>query len=166
MSITQSSGNNAKRIVALRALIDLLRTTSNGLSILDICEKMKLSESGAKGYMHTLLGGSLVERTVLKEENRHPRSVVRLTATQLEIDIFLKTLRYVPGVPTPKFKAPPGPEKVAKAREPRDRLTSDPSRHFHVLGDDEVVTVRKPHVRIPPRDELLAALFGPARVAA
>lgn len=161
-----TSGGNSRRVTALYTLIDLLRAAGDGLSVGDICEKMKLSESGAKGYMHTLLAGNLVERTVLKEENRHPRSVIRLTATQLEIDIFMQTLRYVPGKPTPKFKAPPAAKKVAAVKAPRDRLTRDPARHFHVLGDDEAVPVRVPHLRIPQRDELLAALFGPARVAA
>jgi hypothetical protein len=166
MPASKTSGGNANRIAALKKVTELLRAAPGGLSHLDIVDAMKCSDSGAKGYIYALLAGNLIERRTVKDPNRHPRTMHFLIATALEVDVYLQTLVYKPGLPTPVFKAPPHDKKIAAKKPQPNRMERDPTRHFHVAGDDEPFHVRVPHVRIPPRDELVAALFGPAKAAA
>lgn len=49
--------------------------------------------------------------------------------------------------------------KAAPPRSPLARAKCDPSRHFHILGDDEHIAIRVSRAA-PARDWAVAALFG------
>jgi len=146
MPIAKSSGNNRKRIDALRMVLDTIRATPGGLSVAQLNKAMNIADSTGKAYLKELMEGRCITRSQYKPEGQHPYSRYTVCATQAHIFKFLDSLRYCP-VP---------PQKMSQA----ERMQRDPSRHFHVADDDEPVKVRVPHVRIPAPDPLLAMFYG------
>lgn len=152
MPIPKTSGANRKRINALQLVLKLIREAPGGLSVAQLNAAMNISESTGKGYLRALLEGGCVTRKVCKEDRAHPRSIYKVCGTQAHIYKFMESLRYCPTLP-PKMTQ-------------EQRMAHDPARHFHVADDDEPVKVRVSRPRCPPRDELVAAIFGPAQAAA
>lgn len=84
--------------------------------------------------------GKLLER---RHDGRTHQVFYRLTRDQALVDAFLVTAE---------------PRRIA-TRAAIDKVRNDPTRHLHILADDEAF-VPKMHRGLPRRDSLVAAFFG------
>ncbi len=158
MPIAKSSGNNARRIEAVKQTISYIKASVGGLCVREMADLLKVSDSTIKGYVYALLGGQIVTREVRKEDAQHPTSYFVCDATDEQIAAFIEQLRYDPSKASqPRPRAPKTQEQ---------RMAQDPRRHFHIADDDEPVKVRISRSRVPEQWPLLAQFFGMAEAAA
>lgn len=154
MPIAKSSGNNMKRIDAVKRAIGYIQTSIGGITIRELADMMTLSESTIKGYLWALLESKIVSRGTDKKESKHPVSRYRVIANADQINDFIDSLKYdLSRTRQPRPKAP---------RSQEQRMAKDPSRHFHVANDDEPVRVRISRLRVPAQWDVLAVFFGMA----
>lgn len=140
---TRARIDNIKRLVAALGAGDMLRD--------DIGELFGFSPSGVRKYVKDLIEHQIIEfvRHVDPTEKSLGIPLYRLNPDALKVAAFLAAL------------------DLGQLEQPgagRHTLLSaalaDPSRHFHVLQDDEACFPRLHRWRIPAPDPLLAALFG------
>jgi predicted transcriptional regulator len=152
MPLARSSGNNAKRIEAVKQTISYIQLAGGGLSVRDLADLLKVSDSTVKGYLWAMLDGQIVTRKVHKDDAKHPTARYTVTANEQQIRDFIETLKFDPSKTLqPRPRAPKSPEQ---------RMAQDPGRRFHIAGDDEPVKIRISRQKLPDPDPLLAAFYG------
>lgn len=147
----RNSHKSAYKISMLKKAIELIASHRNGMTRAMLMEQMHICESSSKTYTNQLEEAGIVTRVRLKPEGKVAEFYYTVCASNAAIGDYLGS----PALRKPK-PIPP------RAKTQDERLVADPSRHFHYAKDDEQVHIKVPHVRIPPRDPLDIAFFGPA----
>ncbi|QJD98623.1 ArsR family transcriptional regulator [Massilia forsythiae] len=140
-------GNTAARLEKIRKLVTALQ--AGEMMREDIASLLKVGPSGVRGYINDLRGAGVmgIARYVDGTAYALGRAVYCILMDAEQAAAYLAGLAALP---------------VARAGGGRSGLevaARDPSRHFHILRDDEPYSVRVSR-KPTARDPLVAALFG------
>lgn len=129
----------------MRDIIELL-SDRQPISVCDLGAIMELSSPGIRKYCYRLISAGIVKQHC--DDNR--QSFITLTATPEALATYMAA-----------FNTPEPPQQsVLDLPEP-----VDPARRRHIMADDMKYNV-KIDAEVPARrDDLVAALFGPAPAA-
>lgn len=127
----------------MREIIELI-SDREPISVCELGIIMGLSSPGIRKYIYRLLESGIVTQHL----DAHRQSHITLTAPPTTLARFVK-----------EFDSPEPPDKdVLDITQP-----TDPACRRHILADDMKVNVKIEAAAPARRDELVAALFGPAR---